>query len=176
MNPSRVSIIGATGSGKSTLAGALSSLWNLEHIELDAIHHLPNWGTRSSEEFCKILTEKVSSGHFIVDGSYSHSRPIYWERLELIILLDYSFSTVFARLFKRTVKRSFTRAELWAGNRETFKKAFLSKDSILLWCIQTHKKRHLDMLGLAQDPGCEVLHFTHPKQADEWLASIKKAP
>ena len=175
MNPTRVSIVGATGSGKSTLAGELSRLWKLDHIELDSIHHLPNWTTRPREEFCEILRGRVAEGNYVIDGGYSHARPIYWEQLELVILLDYSFRIVFSRLFRRTMKRSIDGIELWSGNRETLSKAFFSKDSILLWCIQTHKKRHRDMLTIVEKPPCTVLHFTHPKQADEWLASIKRA-
>ena len=50
--------------------------------------------------------------------------------------LDYPFSMVLGRLAKGTVWRVFRRVELWNGNRETFRNAFLSKNSYFLWLFK----------------------------------------
>jgi hypothetical protein len=43
------------------------------------------------------------------------------------------------RLLGRTLRRVLSRQELWGTrNRETFRNAFLSRQSILLWAINTH--------------------------------------
>ncbi len=39
----RVSVVGTSCSGKTTFAKNLARLLNIEHIELDAIHWLPDW-------------------------------------------------------------------------------------------------------------------------------------
>jgi hypothetical protein len=44
-------------------------------------------------------------------------------------------------MFKRTIRRAWKREELWNGNRESFRLAFLSRDSLLLWGI-THWHAH----------------------------------
>ena len=46
---SKIVVVGQ--GGKSTLSRALSKKLNLPYIELDAIHHLPNWRERSAEDF-----------------------------------------------------------------------------------------------------------------------------
>jgi hypothetical protein len=34
-----------------------------------------------------------------------------------------------------------TGAELWGGNRETWRGAFFSRDSLFLWALKTHRPR-----------------------------------
>ena len=60
----RISIRGTTGSGKSTLAKALAKKLDLQHIEIDALHHLPGWNTVSKKSFAIVLTKlcKPSDG------------------------------------------------------------------------------------------------------------------
>jgi adenylate kinase family enzyme len=46
----RVSVIGVSCSGKTTLGGILARRLDLPYIELDALHHGPNWTEASAEE------------------------------------------------------------------------------------------------------------------------------
>jgi len=62
-------------------------------------------------------------------------RDILWGRATTVIWLNYSFPTVFWRVFRRTMHRCVTREELWHGNRESFRLALLSRDSVLLYVL-----------------------------------------
>ena len=67
---SKIVVVGQ--GGKSTLSRALSKKLNLPYIELDAIHHLPNWRERSTEDFknqIAIVLAKNPDG-WIMDGNY----------------------------------------------------------------------------------------------------------
>jgi adenylate kinase family enzyme len=55
--PRRVVVLGTSGSGKSTLAGQLARLLGVEHVELDAFNHGPNWVPRPPEEFAARVAE-----------------------------------------------------------------------------------------------------------------------
>ena len=82
---------------------------------------------------------------------------------------------MFWRLLLRTLHRSFTWELMWGTNRETFRKGFMSRDSILLWCI-THWRAHARGVSrvLAEHAGhAEVLVLRSPRQVRVWLA---KAP
>ncbi len=47
----RVVVIGVTSSGKSTLAETLARRFDMDFIELDALHWEPNWQEASLEIF-----------------------------------------------------------------------------------------------------------------------------
>jgi len=47
----RVNVKGISGSGKSTFAAELAQRLDRPYIELDALHHGPNWSEPTAEEF-----------------------------------------------------------------------------------------------------------------------------
>jgi hypothetical protein len=49
--------------------------------------------------------------------------------------------TILGRLWKRTLRRIRGRDALWGGNRETWRGAFLSRKSLFVWALQTHRPR-----------------------------------
>ena len=54
--------------------------------------------------------------------------------------LDLPLRTTFRRLLRRTLRRLRTREPLWEGNKESFRNAFLSRDSILLFALKTYRR------------------------------------
>ena len=78
---------------------------------------------------------------WIVVGNYGQVRDIVWPNADTLIWLDLPLPLVMWRLVRRTVRRAATKEELWGtGNRETFRNAFLSRQSILLWALKTHRR------------------------------------
>ena len=74
-------------------------------------------------------------------GNYGQVRDLVWRAADTLIWLDLPFPLVMWRLLRRTVGRVLSRQDLWGtGNRETFRTAFLSRHSILLWAIKTHDR------------------------------------
>jgi len=148
----RFNVIGTSGSGKSTFAKNLAASLDLKHIELDAFRHEPNWREAPDEIFRERVAEAVTAERWIVDGNYGIARDLVWPRAEVIIWLDYSFPRVFWQVFTRTIRRSVKREVLWNGNRESLWKAFCTRESILLWVLQTYWKKKRTTPALFERP------------------------
>jgi adenylate kinase family enzyme len=135
----RINIVGTSGSGKSTFAKSLSAATNIPYIEMDKLFWKPNWTEPSDEEFFQNLRKALEAPSWILDGNYTRTLAIKWEKVELIIWLDYSFLRTLTQAIIRAAKRAWSQEELWegTGNRESFKKSFLNKKSIIWWTITT---------------------------------------
>ena len=94
----RVVVVGTSCSVKTTLANSLSEKLSSPHIELDAIHWLPDWVPRPSEEFRKLTNVAIAKESWVVDGNYSNSvRDLVWPRATALVWLNYPFRVVFWR-------------------------------------------------------------------------------
>ncbi len=136
----RFIVVGTSGSGKSTFAKALASKLQSPWIELDALHWMPNWVERDGSEFRALVARATEGERWVVDGNYSVARDVLWPRATDIVWLNYSRTTVFSRILRRTLRRCLTKETLWAGNTESLRKAFFSRESILLWAFTTYGK------------------------------------
>jgi len=171
----RVVITGTSCSGKTTLARSLAQKLKLRRIELDALFWKPNWTPTPSEEFRSVVAEAIEPEAWVVDGNYSAVRDILWERATTLIWLNYPFHVVARRALRRTCGRVFRRQVMWSGNTETFRRSFLSKDSILLWVLKTYRRRRRDYPRLFQEPRCRhlrILVFTSPAETERFLESL----
>jgi adenylate kinase family enzyme len=176
---SRVIVIGSSGAGKTTFAHTLADTLGVAHIELDAIHWLPNWMPRNREEFRELVRQAVSGERWLVDGNYSAVRDIVWPRATAAVWLNYSFPLVFSRVFRRTVLRVVRREELFAANRESFRQALLSRESLLWWVITTYSRRRRTYRTLFDEgifPNMSLLEFRKPAQAECFLESLRETP
>lgn len=175
MNHQRISVIGTSGSGKTTLAKQISQRLAIPHIELDALYWEPNWVEVPEDIFQARVLKALSSDRWVVDGNYSPVRDIVWVKADTIVWLNYSLLVILTRLLWRTFERSLTQQELWNGNRETLQKSFLSRDSILLWAIQTYSKRRKEYPLLFAQPKyshLKIVELRSPKDAANWLNNL----
>ena len=171
----RFVIVGATGTGKTTLAQQLAAKLHVRHIELDALHWEPGWQEAPTDVFIARLQDALSGEAWIVDGNYSKARHIVWTRADTLIWLDYPLRLSLWRLFRRSLWRVFSRAELWNGNRETFRGQFLSWNSLFVWAWRFHKVRRLEYPMLFKQPEyahLKVIRLQSPKETENWLRSI----
>ena len=174
---SRVVVVGTSSVGKSTLANALSAHLKCPCIELDALFWAPNWRQTPPELFKSQVAEAANGSHWVADGNYASVRDTLWGRADTIVWLNYSLGRVFWRGLKRAIRRSTTGEVLWHGNRESAKRTFLSRDSILLWILRTHKKRILEFERLRESRQYAHLNwlvFTHPSDAEHWLRGLRE--
>jgi adenylate kinase family enzyme len=169
----RVNVVGTSGSGKTTFARELARRLGSPHIEMDALYHGPNWSEPPLEVFRERIRQVVSEDRWIIDGNYSKARDIVWSRADTVIWLDLPMPIVLWRIGWRSLRRAITRENLWgSGNRETLKQQFLSRDSLLLWVIQTHGRRKREFPELFQKPENSHLRFIRlqsPQAAQRWL-------
>lgn len=138
----KVIVVGTSGSGKSTLAKRISKKIGTNHIELDSIYNQSNWKPIETSEFIKIVEQRTTSTSWVACGNYFSRLGLeFWKKADLVIWLDYPFYVVLGRLLRRSFKRGLTREHLWNGNRESLRKNFLSKDSVVLHMIKTWRKQ-----------------------------------
>ena len=172
----RVSVVGSTGTGKTTFARELAAILGVEHVELDALAWGANWRLASAEELQARVRVTTDRDGWVIDGNYGGrgARDIIWERADTVVWLDYPLRVILARLWRRTNERIRSGEELWpgTGNRESFRGAYLSRESLYLWAFRTYRRRkrqYTDLLALPQHAHLRMLRFTRPADADAWL-------
>jgi adenylate kinase family enzyme len=135
----KVTVIGNTGSGKTTVSRQLAQRLGVQHIELDALFWKPGWVMPSAEEFRPIVEAALDRNGWVVDGNYrTRLGTLVLDQADLVVWLDLPLRTKLWRIFRRTVRRVRTREVLWETNVDTWRGAFLSRDSLFLWLLKTH--------------------------------------
>ena len=177
----RTVVVGTTGSGKSTAAKRLATALGSAYVDLDAINWQANWTALIQNDvplFRTRVEEAVSGGRWVVDGNYGAARDLVWPRATAIVWLDYSRWVIARRLLGRTFVRSFARKELWAGNRESLRRSFMSRDSILLWALKSYgpiRRRYPGLLAQPENAHLHVLHMRRPSDTERWLTDVEVA-
>jgi adenylate kinase family enzyme len=169
-NAKRIIVIGSSCAGKTTFCTKVAKELDLKHIELDALYWLENWQGRDKQEFREIVGKEITAGKWIIDGNYHTVRDLVWPEAELVIWLNYDFPFVFKRALYRTLKRIITREEIYSGNRETFRKAFFHRDSLLWWIITTFNRRRREfplLIKLPEHSHLKVIEFRKAGEADK---------
>jgi adenylate kinase family enzyme len=166
----KIAVVGTSGSGKTTVARRLAEYHAVPHVELDALHWGPNWTEPSTEEFRARVEEALSAPGWIADGSY-HGKlgDSVLAGADFVVWLDPPFWTIASRIWSRTLRRIRTREELWGGNRETWRDAFFSRDSLFVWIVTTHRarrRRYLERLDRY-----EFVHLRSEREIEAWLAN-----
>ena len=173
----KIIVIGTSGSGKSTLAAELARVLHLPRTELDALYWGPGWAPNPTAQFLADVQAAAAGERWVMDGNYSAARELIWPRATHIVWLNYSRPRVFAQVLRRTVRRGWSRAPLWAGNRESLRKAFLSRDSILLWSLTTftkNRRRYAALQGSGAYPQAQWVELRTPQQVSAWVADLAR--
>jgi hypothetical protein len=158
------------------LARALGTI----HVELDSIYHQPGWTPLSDDEFRARVAAATEPETWVVDGNYSVIRDITWSRADAVVWFDLPYMTVMARTIRRTVRRAFTRQELWNGNREPLSNlwSFNPEKSIIAWTATRHRVYRRRYRVAEIDPQWADLHFVRLRsraQADIFLEGVRSA-
>ncbi len=115
----RIAVIGPSGSGKTWLSSQLASGLGLRHVEIDALHHGPNWEACSPDELRSRVAVATDGDGWVSDGTYHQMiGELVFERVETVAWLDLPVRLVMWRLLRRTYVRKRRRIELWHGNLE----------------------------------------------------------
>ncbi|HEY8648945.1 MAG TPA: AAA family ATPase [Candidatus Limnocylindria bacterium] len=175
----RVSVVGTVGSGKTTFARALARKLDVPYVELDALHWGPGWTPADDGLMRERVAQAIAGDAWVIDGNYWRKiGGLVWTRADTVVWLDPPWLLTFIRVLLRTIRRSLGRAELFGGNRETLREAFLSRKSILLFAIRTVPgRRRIGEERLAQPEYAHlaVHRFRSQAAADRWLASVPAA-
>ena len=160
----KMNIVGTSGSGKSTLAKRIAQILALHYVELDRLFWKSNWVQPSDEEFFAKLRAELSAYDeqgWVIDGNYTRTLGIKWREVDTVVWLDLPFWLNFYQSLRRSLVRVAANEELWpgTGNRESLKKLFLSRESILWWMMKTHSKNKENYKKLMADPKHSHIKF-----------------
>ena len=177
----RIVVVGASGAGKTAVAKRLSQMLNLSHICSDAIFWGPDWTQVPPEHQDHEYDQATRADTWAIDGNVgSLTKPkdqMIIDRADTLVWLDLPRWQIFAQVLRRTIRRAWTRDPMWHNNRESWHLSFFSRDSILLWSMQTYTKRRKQYSSLFTDPKyshLKLIRLTNRRQVDAWLASLDK--
>jgi adenylate kinase family enzyme len=167
----RVNVKGISGSGKSTFAVELARRLGLPYVELDALHHGPNWSEPTNEEFrarVRAAMDATPDG-WVIDGNYEAKLgDLVLAEADTIVWLDPPFRVKAARLWRRTARRIRDGIELWSGNKETWRNVLWGRDALFWWMVRGHFRHRREWPArFAGDPRLVRLRSDH--EAREWL-------
>ena len=167
----RINVKGTSGSGKTTFSRELARRLELPFVELDALHHGPNWYQPSADEFSVRVREALEAlpDGWVIDGNYEGKLgSLVIDAADTIVWLDLPFPIKIRRLWRRTVGRIRDDVELWSGNKESWRGAFWGRDSLFWWMVKTHVRHKRQWPArFVDDPRVVRLRSVH--EAREWL-------
>lgn len=171
----RVNLLGVSASGKSTLGPLLAARLGVPFVEVDALHHGPNWQEASPEELrAKVEEAMAASEGWVLDGNYEHKLgDLIPSRADTVVWLDPPLRTILLRLSSRTATRIRGDVELWNGNKESWGTALIGRESLFAWTIRRwfHHRRHM-AARLARFPHLTVVRLRSPREVDAWLDAL----
>lgn len=174
----RVAVIGTSGAGKTTLAKRIASALDLPRIELDRLHWGPNWEALSQtnpDEFTRRVAEATAVEAWVSDGNYGIVRDLIWRRATHLIWLDYGRAVVMYRVVRRSIARAFDQEELWAGNKEDWRRWWRASHPIR-WAWSTWRQRRSrfeELLAGAQYRHLTVIRLRTPKDAAKMIDHLR---
>jgi adenylate kinase family enzyme len=172
----RVVVNGVSGSGKTTVARELARRLGAPHVELDGLQHGLNWRQASDDELRGRLEPYLAGTNWIVDGNY-HARvgDLVLARADTVIWLELPLALTLLRLLRRTLRRVLRREELWSGNRETLRTAFVGRESLFVWTLRRRlADRHELPAVYARYPHLDVVHIRTSRALAELVAGVTR--
>ncbi|MBV9546829.1 MAG: AAA family ATPase [Chloroflexi bacterium] len=163
---------GASGAGKTTVAALLAQRLGVPHIELDALHHGPNWAEPTNEEFQRRVQQAMqnASEGWVIDGNYERKLgTLVTDAADTVLWIDLPLWVILPRLWQRTSHRIRNNVELWNGNREAWKTAFWGRESLFVWAIRSHRRHRREWpLTFRRHPG--FVRLRSSADVRRWLA------
>ena len=167
----RVNVKGISGSGKSTFAVELARRLELPYIELDALHHGPNWSEPTAEEFRTQVREAMDTAPdgWVIDGNYEGKLgDTVLREADTIVWLDLPFRVKARWLWRRSVHRIRGSVELWHGNRESWRGVLWGRGALFWWMMRGHF-RHRRRWPRRFEGDERVVRLRSVDEARRWL-------
>ena len=170
----RVWVVGSCGTGKTTVARRIARALGTSSAHVDDYIWLPGWRLRDRGEMLTLVERRLSGADWVMEGNLRPSAERLWaiaDRADFIVWLDLPFRVTFWRLVRRSFRRAAFREECCNGNRETFRHAFLSSNSILLYAFQTRRLRstiYPDLLSYRPH-----IRLRTVAQVEGWLTALE---
>lgn len=176
-----IAILGTSGCGKTFVAKRLAEILGVTYICSDAIYWGPDW-TESPPDKRLAEYDLATRGDAWtfdgnVDGLSDTKGALILSRADTLVWLDLPRLQVFMQVLRRTIQRAWTGEPMWHNNSESRRMSFFSRDSILLWSMQTYSMRKKKYRELFKDPAhahLRKLRLTSRKRVDAWLSAFER--
>ena len=171
----RINVVGSTGMGKTTLAAQLGKLLGIEHVELDDLFWEENWAQPSDDVFLPRVEKALRGVSWVIDGNYTRAREIVWKDVQTVIFLDYPIRVAIWRIIIRSIRRIVSKEKIWGKNYESFRGAFFSKNSLIIWLLSTYeqrRKKYYEMFDADENKRINFIVLKSPKDTNDWLERI----
>jgi adenylate kinase family enzyme len=167
----RINVKGSSGAGKSTLGRELAQRLGLAYLELDAVHHGPDWTEARAEELqarVRTFMDSAPDG-WVIDGNYERKLGrLVLDAADTIVWLDLPLPTLLRRLGRRTSWRIRNEVELWNGNREDWWNALVGAESLFAWTVRSFIRHRREWPRLfAHDP--RFVRLRSEAESRAWL-------
>jgi adenylate kinase family enzyme len=169
--PRKIVVKGTSGAGKTTFAAELARRLALPYVELDRIYHGPNWSEPTPEEFQSRVRDAMAAlpDGWVIDGNYdSRLGDVVVVAADTIVWLDLPFLVKARWLWGRTIHRLRDDVVLWNGNRETWRGAFVGRESLFGYMIRSHA-RHRREWPARFDRDPRLVRLRSATRARRWL-------
>jgi adenylate kinase family enzyme len=165
----RILITGPSGAGKSTLRETISDTLQLPTVEIDSLHHGPDWSPRPT--FATDVDQFTSGPGWVIEWQYSQVRPLLLSRADTLIWLNHGRWTVTQRVVRRTLRRRIHHIKLWNRNYEPpLRTICTDRDHIIRWSWRTHRTREREAFTVTRHTnGPIVVRLTGQTQVDAWV-------
>jgi len=172
----RVVVVGSSCSGKTVMAKSIARILRLPHVEIDAMVWLDDWSLPSDGELLAQMKNVIAPEAWVIDGVFPEHREMVWSAADTVVWLNYPAAIVFTRALRRTIKRCMTHEKLGDHNVETWRRTFFSRNSQLLWVIQSWRKRRRDYPKIMRQKKFKHIRFIQlrsPREAKAWLQKLE---
>jgi len=174
----RIVVVGSSCSGKTSMAISIARILCLPHVEIDAIVWLDAWSLPSDEQLLAQMKNVIAPEAWVIDGVFPEHRDMVWSAADTVVWLNFPATVVFTRALRRTIKRCITHEKLGSHNVETWRRTFFSRNSQLLWVIQSWRKRRRDYPKIMRQKKFDhirFIQFRSPGEAQAWLEKLEAA-
>jgi adenylate kinase family enzyme len=170
----RVTVAGVSGSGKTTVARVLAERLGVPYVELDALHHGPNWTEAPAEELRARVAAAIAAAPdgWVIDGNYRQQLgDLVLGAADTFVWLELPLRVSLARLARRTWRRWRYQEELWHGNREVVRN-LVGLEGLFAWTVRSYVRHRREIPpALARNPHLTVVHLRTPAAVASFLAT-----
>lgn len=174
----RIVFQGISGSGKTTLARRVAAALDVPFVETDALVHGPGWSETGDAELRELLRPTVERDGWVLDSDYRRKIGTYvMEHADTVVWLDLPLRTCLRRLWRRTVPRIRNQEELWNGNTESWRAAFVGWESLFVFAIRKHVAQRRDLPELLARPELahvELVRLRTPAAVEAWVGTLER--
>ena len=171
----RINVVGTSGSGKSTFSRRIAKKLNVPYIEMDSLFWQANWIESTDEEFFPKVKKAIAGENWILDGNYSRTNYIKWERVNMVVFLDLAFHIVLYRIISRSLIRGYKRQELWSGNKESIWRTLFTHESMIWYVIKTfyrNRKRYTSLFNNTDSSQIQFIRLRSKKDVEDFILTL----